>query len=454
MNRPRVVVVGGGSAGLMCAAGIVEHADLTVVEAGIDPGDPLPDRFSTSPLPMGNDIDWGYHDAKCDQPMPAGRVLGGTSTINLCGALRGSVKVFDTWPEGWRWEDVLPHFCAIEQDLDFGEADWHGDVGFIPITRRAPTELDNAFIRACTNAGQPFVEDHNKPGAYGVGMCPLNWTDRRFGSLAVAAPHIRGRATILSQTLAEGLTCTNGRVAGVRLRRGSTVEEIAADHVVVSCGTIGSPLLLQRSGLGNEHVGLHLRNHAGAVIALQANIEMPAASVNPFGALLRCTLPDRDAVVQIHPFHFDFPGLPPISLVASLMTACSEGLVELRDGQPYVELREITTEYDRLSVRAMMAQVAVIIDELHAGSAIRAEPSWWGGDDVVEQVAQRMTPYFHVVGTCGIGQAVDERLAVLGVDGLTVADASVMPTQLDANTNLATMMIGHRAAQFVRESLV
>ena len=162
---PDIIIVGAGSAGLFCALGLAGSASVTVIEAGLDPGDPPPAWLLHDSL-FSSDLDWGYREADTGAELLRGRLTGGSSSVNSSAAVRGQPWDFDGWNvDGWRWQDCLPALLAIERDEQFGAAAYHGDTGPIPITRLDPGPIDDAFIAACRGAGHPGAEDHNRPRA-------------------------------------------------------------------------------------------------------------------------------------------------------------------------------------------------------------------------------------------------------------------------------------------------
>ena len=181
----RTIVVGAGAAGAVIAARLSEDPahDVVLLEAGPDYADALPaDLVDGSRNSMARH-DWGYRYRATDgglgrlieQPFPRGRVVGGSSAVNTCIALRGQPHDYDEWasrglPE-WSFERCLPYFKKLEQDLDFGEP-WHGKEGPIPIRRHAASELvpwQAAFLEACAELGMPSCPDTNDPTTTGAG---------------------------------------------------------------------------------------------------------------------------------------------------------------------------------------------------------------------------------------------------------------------------------------------
>ena len=185
----RVVVCGAGTAGCVVAARLSEDPahEVVLLEVGphYRPGH-WPAELSHSHRIIKETHDWGYLARAGASPrlvhVPRGRVVGGSSVTNGAIALRGHPEHYDEWDawvDGFGWETWLPWFRAIESDRDFGTADWHGAEGPIPISRygRPWLELQERFCEAALSAGHAWVDDHNAPGAIGIGPIPLNMVD-------------------------------------------------------------------------------------------------------------------------------------------------------------------------------------------------------------------------------------------------------------------------------------
>ncbi len=479
MSTPTVIIIGAGAAGLFCARQLAGHADVTLIEGGVDAGDPPP-RWLLDDLVLSDRLDWGYTDAVSGQPLLRGRVTGGSTSTNAAAALRGQPWCFDAWglPE-WGWERCLEGFRAIETDQQFGDAPEHGADGPIPVTRLPFGPLDESFVAWCEAAGHAWVEDHNHPGALGVGHWPTNMIEngRRWGTHAALLPDLRSALTLRSSTVATRLVIESGRCVGVEVDGPNGAETLMADHVICCAGAYGSPELLLRSGIGPSAmlaaaglevvadlpgVGTNLQEHPWSVLEVRA-VDPAAPGARPVnGSLLRYEVAEvTDDRVEAHIYpHQARPYLPDaaadeVFVGVGLMRAISRGSVELDPaGETQIAVNLLSAAQDRVAYASALAHAdAYVRTMVDAGVFQAPTDPWWREGETAW--AEHVITYGHAVGTCAMGgdgdamAVVDERLSVRGVAGLSVADASVMPVSPRANTMLSSMMIGWRAGQML-----
>jgi choline dehydrogenase len=293
-NRFDHVIVGGGSAGAVLGARLSEDAARSVLVLEAGPAGPLDsdaDLLSNVSF-ASTGRDWGMRarvngDRELDYPQ--GKFLGGGSSVNGALAFRGSPADYDGWAaQGnprWSWDHLLPCFRRLERDLDFG-ADHavHGEDGPVPIVRWGEAELlpvQQAFADACTTSGIPWVPDHNHPASTGIGPLPMNRAEGRRISTALAylAPALaRPNLVVRGGAQVDRVRIDHGRATGVVVVQDGDVTLVEAGEVIVSAGTIHSPAILWRSGIGpagdlqqlgiaclvdNAAVGANLMDHPG-----------------------------------------------------------------------------------------------------------------------------------------------------------------------------------------------
>jgi choline dehydrogenase len=495
-----VVIVGGGSAGCVLAARLSEDATRTVmlVEAGPDHPDvrTLPGDVIDASEPT-LDHDWGYTaDAELDRgiALPRARIMGGCSATNACFALRGAPQDYDGWAAlgnpGWSFADVLDDFRRLESDHDFDDQ-WHGSDGPIPIRRHPQRELNHvqaAFLDGAVALGHRYVDDHNRPGAVGAGPSPRNVRDGMRMSTAVtylALARSRANLTIRPDTMVAHVECSRSRATGIRLLDGTLIE---ADRVVLAAGTYASPMILARSGIGPvaelraldiepivdlPGVGSNLVDHTLIAIDLPTR---PSPGPNRFQAHMsfHSTTTDSAAPPDLMLFAAGpfVVGLDQIAsgavfgIVAGLVAPRSRGWVRLAtrnasdaprihpahltDADDLERMLDAVTEARRLALSEPVAAITTGT-ELSPGPALPTDDR----DALAAWLRTAVSTFHHPIGTCAmgpdpaLGAVTDSRGSVHGVDGLTIADASIMPTIPSATTNLPTIMVAEHIARWL-----
>lgn len=495
----RLLVVGAGTSGAVVAARASENPrlDVTLVEAGPDYPGALPDDLDNGKTNSMRKHDWGYrHRPNPHSPKflyPRGRVVGGSSAVNTCIALRGQAWEYDEWaarglPE-WSYEACLPAFLRMEKDLDFGDRPHHGDTGPLPIRRHPEHELlpwNQALIEAALLLGHPRCEDHNGPAPIGVGPQPMNKIEGRRISVARAylTREVRSREgfSLMPDTLVRRVLFDGRRVRGVEVETHGRVHELHADHVVLCGGAVHTPGILLRSGIGDERdvraIGVEPRSHVPAVA--KRLLDHPGLAL--FFWPRKSFVSKDDPVIQVmlritsegskNPGDLQLQGgsgmptpffhLPVVTLMAHVGKPEGHGTIRFESASPHVAPVLTSNLLQNANDRAKAVQCARMLRTLSEQAPMRAlaKPLWprpkvLATDEGLARYVSRLNDSgYHPVGTVPMGPegaedaAVDGRGSVRGVVGLTVADASIMPTIPAVNTNLPTLMIGERFGEW------
>lgn len=497
----RLVVVGAGTAGASLAARASENPDIDVlvVEAGPDYPGELPPDLANGKTNSMRKHDWGFRHAPNPHTpkflYPRGRVVGGSSAVNTCIALRGQPWEYDEWaslglPE-WSYEACLPAFLRMERDLDFGDRPHHGKSGPLPIRRHPESELlpwNLAMLEAAEVLGHPRCEDHNGPSPIGIGPQPMNKLDGRRVSVAEAylTPSVRAREnlTIMPDTTVRRVLFHGTVVSGLEVERHGRIYEIHADHVVLAGGAICTPGILLRSGIGADEdvrrVGATPRIELPAVARRLLDHPGLALFFWPERSFVRKDDPVIQVMLRITSHGSDNPGdlqlqggsgmptpffhLPVVTLMAHIGKPRGHGTLRFTGPNPREMPVIVSNLLQNEDDRRKAVQSAEVLRDLAATSPMRklARPLWprpkvlSTAESLGRYVTRLNDSGYHPCGTVPMGPegskdaAVDSRGRVRGARGLTVADASIMPTIPSVNTNLATLMIGERFGEWAR----
>ncbi|MBT9473795.1 MAG: GMC family oxidoreductase N-terminal domain-containing protein [Pseudomonadota bacterium] len=453
---------------------------------------------------------------------PRGKVIGGSSAINAMISMRGQAADYDHWRQlglsGWGWDDVAPVFRRLD-DHFLGESEHHGVGGEWRVEApRVRWDVLDAIAQAATQMGIPASADFNTGDNTGVGLFHVNqkrglrWSAARgFLKPVLARPNLRLETGVLvEKVLFEG-----PRAVGVRFRRGGQAFEARArGEVILAAGAIGSPQILQLSGVGpadwlgelglpvladRQGVGRNLQDHLqqraiykvqgvktlnetyhslvgralmGAEYALLRRGPLTMAP-SQLGIFTTSSPEHERANIEFHvqPLSLDRFGEPLHRFPAVTVSACnlrptSRGTVRLRSADPAAAPRIApnylaTPEDQRVAADAIRVTRRLMAQSALARFSPREHlPGPTVGDDeaaLARAAGDIGTTIFHPVGTARMGLAsdpgavVDERLRVIGLEGLRVIDASVMPTITSGNTNTPTIMIAERGAGLVLE---
>jgi choline dehydrogenase len=524
------IIVGAGTAGCVLANRLSADPDVKVclLEAGGK------DNYIWVHIPvgylycMGNPrTDWGFKtEAEAGLngralDYPRGRILGGCSAINGMIYMRGQARDYDGWRQmgntGWGWHDVLPYFLRSEDQAALPIDDLHADGGEWRVeNQRLSWEVLDAFREAAAEAGIPRTDDFNRGNNEGCGYFHVN---QRTGVRVSAAKAFlkpamkRANLTVLTHAQAKRLRVADGRVTGVDIwHKGEDAHVDADGEVVLATGSVGSPQLLELSGIGNAAllqalgievirdlpgVGENLQDHLQIRCAFKVHgvktlneransllgkagiaLEYALARRGPMsmapsqlGAFVKSdpALETPDLQYHVQPLSLDRFGEPLHDFPAITASVCnlrpeSRGSIHIASAdarrQPAIKPNYLSAAADR-RVAAQAIRVTRNIVAQPAFAKYRPEefkpgPDYGDDDGELARAAGDVgTTIFHPVGTAKMGDdemaVVDSRLRVHGVAGLRVVDASVMPTITSGNTNSPVIMIAEKASDIMRE---
>lgn len=517
------IIVGGGSAGCVVAARLSEDPAVRVLllEAGPRDRHPLyhlPAGFAKMTKGIGS---WGWetvpqrHMQNKVFRYTQAKVIGGGSAINAQIYTRGNAQDYDDWRQmgctGWGYEDLLPYFRKAE-DNDTWDNRYHGKGGPLGVSQPiAPLPVCEAYFEAAAALGIPRNTDVNGEKQDGAAYYQLTQRNARRSSAAMAylAP-IRGRRNLTVRTGAavRRLLMANGRATGVELMDGERMS--AAAEVILSSGAIGTPRLLQLSGIGpaahleslgiavaldQPGVGANLQDHldlycicelAGpysydryakpqwaALAALQYLFTRSgpvASSLFETGGFWYADPDARSPDIQFHlglgtGIEHGVAAMPMggITLNSCYLRPRSRGTVRLQSSDPAVapliDPNYLADPHDReMSIRGLKT-TQEILAQAPLKRFVKAErlpgPEVKTDRDYFDFICQHSKTSHHCAGTCRMGPdaeaVVDIRLRFNGIEGLRIVDNSIMPRVISSNTNAAAIMIGEKAADLIRQ---
>ena len=527
-NNFDFIILGAGSAGCVLANRLSKNPNhkVLLLEAGGKDNNPwihIPvGYFKTMHNP---NTDWCYR-TEPDESMnnisiryPRGKTLGGSSSINGLLYIRGQHRDYDIWRQsgnsGWGWNDVLPYFIKAENQ-ERGESEFHGAGGPLSVSdQRIHLPLLDEFQNAAEEFGIPKTKDFNTGDNHGCGYFQVTQKNgfRCSTSVGYLNP-IKNRKNLKIMTNAhiKKIIFENKTAQEVEFWHGDELKKAHANReIILSSGAIGSPQILQVSGIGDPNklkklgidlvqnsngVGENLQDHLmlrpiykihglkslnKKINSLFGNLMIGLEYVfnrsgpMTMGASQLCMFAKSDPSLElpdlqwhVQPMSMDTLGATKnhnfhaFTPTVSNIRPTSRGNVSIvdKDSRTYAKIKQnyLSTDHDRMvAARGLKLTRKIVLESetfrKYNPEEYRPGTSIIDDEELVKEASNYAQTIFHPVGTCKMGQddmsVVDEKLRVRGVKNLRVIDASIMPNITSGNTNAPTIMIAEKGADMI-----